>query len=123
MAQRRVKRRLVVTTVVRDPAPDDGVEHSCKVVDPSVDATTKLPIANFLSDRLCCRVAHARAEVDEVLAPPVLRSPGPKGVAQVVEFIVGIGSTPVIIFAINDLRLTRMKLQAACSKTPFKRGL
>ena len=50
-------------------------------------------------------------------------SPGSKGVAQIIEFLVGIGSSSIIILAIDDLRLGRMKLQAAFGKTSLKRVL
>ena len=36
MAERGINGGLVVTTVVRDPTPYDGVEHPCQVVDPFV---------------------------------------------------------------------------------------
>ena len=120
MAQRRVKRRLVVTAIVRNPAPDDGVEHSRQVVNPPVDATAKLPVSNFPSDRLGRRVTDARTEVDEEFPPPVLRSSGPEGVAQVIELFVGVSSAPVVILAIDELRLGRVNLQTARRKALLK---
>src|SRR5215475_15905026 len=59
IAQRRVKCRLIVMAIIRNPAPNDGVEHTRQVVDPPVNATTKLPVANFLSDRLGRSVTDA----------------------------------------------------------------
>src|SRR6516165_2013353 len=59
IAQRRVKCRLIITAIIRNPAPNDGVEHTRQVVDPPVNATTKLPVANFLSDRLGRSVTDA----------------------------------------------------------------
>ena len=41
--------------------------------------------------------------------PTDFRSPGSKGVAQIIEFLVGIVSSSIIILAIDDLRLGRMK--------------
>ena len=63
----------VYVRVAQIPAPDHGVEHSRQVVDPFVHATAKLPVANFLSYRFCRHVADAGTEVDEVLAPAILR--------------------------------------------------
>ena len=40
IAKRRVKRRWVVTTVVRQPTPDDGIEHPSQVVNPLVHPAT-----------------------------------------------------------------------------------
>src|SRR5580700_5267338 len=76
VAQRGIKCRLIVTTVVVDPAPYDGVEHPCQVVDPLVRATTQPPVTDFLPDRFRRRVADTGAEGDEELSPTVLRSPG-----------------------------------------------
>jgi hypothetical protein len=39
-----------MTVIVRHPpAPDDGVEHLRRIVNPPVDATTKLRAAYFLA--------------------------------------------------------------------------
>lgn len=123
IAQRRVKRRLIVTAIVRNPAPNDGIEHTRQVVDPLVNTATKLPIANFLSDRLGRRIAYTGTEVDEEFSPPILRASGSEGIAQIVEFLVEIVSSSIIILAVDDLRLGRMKLQFAFGKTSLKRTL
>src|SRR5215831_18194413 len=123
IAQRRVKCRLIVTAIIRNPAPNDGVEHTRQVVDPPVNATTKLPVANFLSDRLGRSVTDAGTEVDEELSPPIFRSSGSERVAQIIELSVGISSAPVIILTIDDFRLGRMKLQPARRKALLKRLL
>src|ERR1700730_16526493 len=123
IAKRRIKGRLIKTTIVRDPAPDNRVEHSRQVVDPFVHATAKLPVANFLSYRFCRRVADAGTEVDEVLAPAILRPSSPKSVAQIVEFLVWVSASTVVILAVDDFRLRGMKLQTARSKASLKRVL
>src|SRR5215471_7472302 len=58
-------------------------------------------------------IAHRRAEVDEVLAPSILRPSRTKGVSKKVKFLIRIPTTPVIILAVDDFRLVRMQLQLA----------
>src|SRR3569833_313180 len=112
IAQRGIKRRLVVTTIVVHPTPDYGVEHPRQIVDPPVDSTAQFPVTDFLSDSADRRVADTGTEVDEELTPPILRSAGAKTVAQNIEFRVGICFPPVIILAVHDTCLVRMKLQS-----------
>lgn len=101
IAQRRLTRRLTVTAIVRNPTSNDGVEHMRQVVDPSLTAA-KLPIANFLSDRLGRRIAYtARSH-------RFSRASGSEGIAQIVEFFVEIVSSSIIILAVDDLGLGRM---------------
>src|ERR1039457_830324 len=123
IAQRRVECRFIVPTVVRDPTPDDGIEHPRQIVNPSVNATAKLPVANGLSDRLGRHIADARTEVDEVLTPPILRPPGTKGVPEIVKLFVGIVPASIIILTVDDFRLRRMKLQSALGKASLERFL
>jgi hypothetical protein len=52
VAKRRIKRRFVVTTVVVNPTPYDGIEHPCQVVNPPVHPTPQLPVTDFFPDRL-----------------------------------------------------------------------
>src|SRR5713226_3485669 len=73
----------------------------------------QIPASNLLPDRLPRFVGNGRAEVDEVLAEPILRSPRLKTIAQKIELLVRVSPPPVIILAIDDLRLHRMKLQPA----------
>src|ERR1700678_1064609 len=73
----------------------------------------QIPAANLLADRFPRFVGNGRAEVDAVLAEPILRSPGLKTVAQKIELLVRVSPPPVIILAIDNLRLHRMKLQPA----------
>src|ERR1019366_3059151 len=57
------------------------------------------------------------AEVDEVLPESTLRPPRPKRVAEKIELLVRARPSPVVILAIDDLRLLRMKLQSAFPQT------
>src|ERR1700730_12810910 len=58
-------------------------------------------------------VAHRWAEIDEVLAPSILRPSGAKRVSEEVELLIGIRTPPIVILAVNDFRLFRMQLQLA----------
>src|SRR5213593_2416476 len=87
VAKRWGKRRLVVPTGVGDPTPNDGIEHTSQVVHLLVNATSKAPASDGLTDGFCCAVADAWTEIDEVLPPPILRPPGANGRAQEVEVL------------------------------------
>src|SRR5437588_9628189 len=73
----------------------------------------QIPASNLLADRLPRFVGNGRAEVDEVLAEPILRSPRLKTIAQKIELLVRVSPPPIFILAIDHLRLLRMKLQPA----------
>ena len=74
--QGRVERRFVKGAVVVDPAADDRIEHPCQIVKVLVAAQLQPPASDLLANRLGGLVADRRTEVDEVLAPAVLRSTG-----------------------------------------------
>src|ERR1019366_1239133 len=71
----------------------------------------QIPASNLRPNRFHSLVGNCRTEVDEVLPEPILRSPRPKRVAQKIEFLIRICPSPVVILAIDHLRLLRMKLQ------------
>src|SRR5436853_7598023 len=73
----------------------------------------QIPASNLLADRLPRFVGNGRTEVDEVLAEPILRSPWLKTITQKIELLVRVSPSPVVILAIDNLRLHRMKLQPA----------
>jgi hypothetical protein len=123
IAKRGIKGRLVITTAVIHPTPYDGIEHPRQIVYPPVYATAKLPIADFLSDGFGSSVAYAGTEVDKVLPKMILRPPGSKCIAQIVELLIGIVSSSIIILTVDDVRLVRMKLQPTLSKAPLQRFL
>jgi hypothetical protein len=75
----------------------------------------QIPASNLRPDRFHRLIRDCRTEVDEELPFAIFRSPGPKRVAQEVEFLTGIRPSPVIILAIDDLRLLRMKFQPTLS--------
>src|SRR5215472_2500801 len=121
IAQCWMKCRFVVATIVRNPTTNDRVEHTRQIIYPSIDTTAQLPPANLLTNCLRRCLADARTEVDEELPPTILRPPGLKAVPKEVEFLVQEVSTPVIILAVDDLRLLRMKLQSALGKALLQR--
>src|SRR3954451_1619151 len=77
----------------------------------------QIPASNLRTDRFYCFVGDCRTEIDEKLAVPILRSSGPKRIAQKIELLVRVPPSPVIILAIDNLRLLRMKLQPAILQT------
>jgi hypothetical protein len=109
VSQGRVESRLVVPAVVVDPTPDMAVEHPGQVVQRLVAALVKRPASDRLADRLESLVACRGAERDAECTPPPSRQPRPECVAEKIELLVGVVSAPVIILAIDDFRLFRMK--------------
>src|SRR6266508_2746509 len=73
----------------------------------------QIPASNLRADRFPRFVVKCRAEVDELLTETILRSPRLKTIAQKIELLVRVSPPPVIILAIDDLGLHRMKLQPA----------
>src|SRR5437899_6212808 len=71
----------------------------------------QIPASNLRPNRFHRLVGDCRTEVDEVLPSAIFRSPRLKRVAQKIELLVWIRPSPVLILAIDDLRLLRMKLQ------------
>src|ERR1035437_9274119 len=77
----------------------------------------QIPASNFRPNRLHRLVRHSLAEVDEVLPQSTLRPPRPKCVAEKIELLVRIRPSSVIILAVDDLRLLRMKRPSAVPQT------
>ena len=102
MAQRRIKCRLIVATIVVDPTPDDGIEYSCQVVDRLVHSTAQLPVTNRCTDRLGRGVTDTGTEVDEEFPPPILRPSSLKSIPEKVKLLIGIIPAPIIILAVDD---------------------
>src|SRR5260370_38128690 len=71
----------------------------------------QIPPSNLRPNRLHRLVRDCWTEVDEELSLAILRSPGPKCIAEKIELFVRICPSPVLILAIDDLRLFRMKFQ------------
>src|SRR5215469_2651114 len=77
----------------------------------------QIPAPNFCPNCFHRLVGNCRTEVDEELTSAVLRSSRPKRVAEEIKFLVRIRPSPVVILAIDDLRLLRMKFQPALPQT------
>src|SRR5471032_2084448 len=71
----------------------------------------QIPASNLRTNRFHRLVGNCRAEIDEVLPFAILRSPRPKRVAQKIELLVRVRPSPILILAIDNLRLFGMKLQ------------
>src|SRR5476649_1364318 len=70
----------------------------------------QIPASNLRTNRFHRLVGNCRAEIDEVLPFAILRSPRPKRVAQKIELLVRVRPSPILILAIDNLRLFGMKL-------------
>src|ERR1022692_3973564 len=92
-----IQRRAIVPPVKLQPAPDLWIEHPRQIFDGLVTASMQIPASNLLADRFPRFVGNGRAEVDEVLAEPILRSPGLKTIAQKIELLVRVSPPPVVI--------------------------
>src|SRR5712691_7157094 len=77
----------------------------------------QIPASNFRPNRFHRLVGNCRTEVDEERSFAILRSPRPKRVAEKIELLVRIPPSPVIIPAIDNPRLLRMKLQPTLPQT------
>src|SRR5512140_682063 len=74
-------------------------------------------VTDRLADRLGGLVADRREEAHEELPPSILGPPGPKGVAEEVELDVLMLAPPVLVLAVHDLGLLRVKLKMALLQT------
>ena len=109
----RIQRRAIIPPVILEPAPDDRIEHARQIFDRLIAAQMQLPAPNLRPYGLPRLVRNRRAEVDKVLAKAILRSSWPKRIAKKVELLVRVVSSSIIILAVDNLRLLRMKLQPA----------
>src|SRR5215471_3054690 len=113
MAEDRVQSGLVEPAVVVDPAPQYRIPHAGQIIESLVTTQMEPPPPHRLPHFGRGPIAHRRAEVDEALAPSILRPSGTEGVSEKVKFLIGIRTTPVVILAVDDFRLVRMQLQLA----------
>jgi hypothetical protein len=80
-------------------------------------------VAASRQSRIVSRIALAALsllagrEAHKELSPPILSPPGPKGVAEEVEFDILMLAFPVIVLAIHNLGLLRVKLKTAFLQT------
>ena len=119
--QGRVQSRLIVMAVVVNPAPDYGVEHPSEVIERFVTSPWKRPRPKLAPYRLEGFVADCGTERHADLSAPTSHQPRPERIAEEVELLVGIVSAPVIIFAVDDLRLLGMKHQPTFGEPLRKR--
>src|ERR1019366_4597933 len=71
----------------------------------------QIPASNLRTNCFHRLVGNCRTEVDEVLPITILRPPRPKRIAQKIELLVWVRPSPILILAIDNLRLLGMKLQ------------
>ncbi len=121
VAKDRIQGRFVETAVVLNPPSKDRIPHAGQVVDGLVAAPREVPTSHRLSHPRRCRIAHCRREVDEVLTPPILRPTRAKRVSQERELLRGILPWPIVILAVDDVRLLRMDVQPALRQTSVRR--
>jgi hypothetical protein len=115
--------RPVKPTVVVHPATHRGVDVSGQVLQALVvPGGSHPPLADGLPDPLGGLGAHRRQEADKEFPPAILGTSRLEGVAQKVECDVFVLSRPVVVLAVDDPRLRRMKLEAALRK-PTANGL
>src|SRR5512135_505054 len=118
MSEDRGQRRPVEPTVVVRPPPYRRIHKPRdRLQGLIVPGGGQPPAADRLPDRLGGLVADRREEAHEELPPSILGPPGPKGVAEEVELDVLMLAPPVIVLAVHDLGLLRVKLQTALLQT------
>src|SRR5690349_8207329 len=110
---RRIERRAIIPPVGREPPSNLRVEHPGPIFDPLVAPEMEVPASNLRPNRLHRLVGNRRAKIDEGLSESILRPPRTKRVAEKIELLVRIRPSPIIILAIDDLRLLQMKFQPA----------
>ena len=113
VSEDRVQGRLVEAPVVLNPASKNRIPHARQVVDGFVTPQIDPPVPHLLPHPLCLVIAHRWCEADEVLAPLVFRPARAKRVPEEVELLVRVPPPTIIILAVDDLRLYRMKFQSA----------
>src|SRR4051794_9759306 len=114
MPEDRGERRPVEPTVVVRPPPYRRIHEPRDLLQRLiVPGGGQPPIPDRLTDRLGGLVADRRKEAHEELPPSILGPPGPKGVAKEVELAVLMLASPVIVLAVHDLGLLRVKLKTA----------
>src|SRR6266849_6718851 len=112
MTEDRVQRGPIEAPVVLNPTTEDRIPHARQVVNGFVAPQGQPPAPHLLA-HLGHRVrAHRRREVDEELAPSILRPPRAKRIPQEVEPFLGIPARPVVILAIDETRLAGMDFQS-----------
>src|SRR4051794_16832136 len=118
MPEDRGQRRPVEPTVVIRPPPYRGIHKPRDLLQRLiVPGGGQPPTSDRLPDRFGGLVADRREEAHEELPPSIPGPPGPKGVAEEVELDVLMLAPPVIVLAVHDLGLLRVKLETALLQT------
>ena len=104
-AEHGVECRLVVLPVVVDPPSDHPIEYPGEILEALVALTMYLPVADLRHEALGRLAADAWEEAHEESAVTVRRRPGAKSEPQKVETDVRELIAPVVIQAVDDLRL------------------
>ncbi len=113
VSEDRVQGRFIEAPVVLNPAAKNRIPHARQVINGFVTPQIDPPVPHFLPHPLCRVIADRWCEADEVLAPLVLRPSRAKRVPEEVELLVRVPPPTIIILAVDDLRLYRMKFQSA----------
>src|SRR5512147_1735976 len=112
------ERRPVEPTIVVRPPPDRGIHKPRDLLQRLiVPRGGQPPTTDRLPDRLGGLVTDRRQEAHEELPPSILGPPGPKGVAEEVELDVIMLAPPIIVLAVHDPGLLRVKLKTALLQT------
>jgi len=101
---------------VVNPAIENWIKHPGQVVESLIAPQVESPTPHSAAHRLGGFITHGGTEVDEVLTPAILRPPGTKRKTQKVKLLGGVMASSIIILAIDQLRLFRMKLQFTLSQ-------
>ena len=120
-AQTVVQRRRVEMTVVVEPTPEVRIYHSGQITEGRVGPALESPLPDFPTHCLERSWGRRGQERDAIGSVGPGREPRPECIAEEVELLVGILSAPVIILAVDDLRLLRMKRQSTFSEPLLER--
>jgi hypothetical protein len=114
-----VKRRLVVLPIVIDPSFKNGITNTGQVFKTFVTAPVKTPASHLMTHLLSSFTTHRRAETNKASLVLILRCSWSKQIPEKHKCFVWIIASPVIILAIDNLRLFRMKFQLALKQPLF----
>jgi len=118
MPEDRGERRPVEPAVVIRPPPYRRIHKPRDLLQRLVvPGGGQPPVSDRLPDRLGGLVTNRREEAHEELPSTILGPPGPKGVAEEVELDVLTLAPPIVVLAVHDLGLLRVKLKMALFQT------
>jgi hypothetical protein len=94
----------------------------CQLDKFGVIATMQPPPTHSKAHRLGCLVAYRRSETNEQLSTAIHRAPWPETVAEQIEALQGIAAAAIIVLAVDDFGLLRMKPQFASREPSIEVG-